>query len=268
MAATRNWLKCERLAAIFFAAAIACAALPARAVLPDEIQVYLDDINRPGQFGLELHVNTTPKGRSTPDFPGEVTPYHGLRVTPEFSYGLTRDLEAGLYLPYDRDAAGTTHFGGPKLRLKWLPLRQEEGASGMFLGANLEYAQIRPQLEQSTYALELRPIIGYRTGGWLIATNPVLEWPLAGPEHDGKPEFAPSFKLARDVAQGIALGVEYYADRGKFGRTLPHAEQSNTLYFALDFDRNPWVFNLGVGRGLTEATDRWTVKAIFEIPFE
>jgi hypothetical protein len=24
---------------------------------------------------------------------------------------------------------------------------------------------------------------------------------------------------------------------------------------------------LGIGRGLNEATDKWTVKAIFEIPF-
>ena len=38
----------------------------AHAALIDEIQVYTDDINAPGQFGLELHLNTTPKGRSTP----------------------------------------------------------------------------------------------------------------------------------------------------------------------------------------------------------
>jgi len=32
-------------------------------------------------------------------------------------------------------------------------------------------------------------------------------------------------------------------------------------------DREPWVFNLGIGKGLTDATDRWTIKAIFELPF-
>ena len=48
-------------------ALLGCAALslPARAVLPDEIQVYDDSINKPGEFGLELHLNATPAGRGT-----------------------------------------------------------------------------------------------------------------------------------------------------------------------------------------------------------
>jgi len=45
-----------------------CGLIPsiAGAALSDEIQVYTDDINAPGEFGLELHVNTTPKGRRVP----------------------------------------------------------------------------------------------------------------------------------------------------------------------------------------------------------
>lgn len=67
---------------VFMAFALLALAPCARAALPDEIQVYTDDINAPGEFGLELHVNTTPQGRRTPEFANEVTPHHGLRVTP------------------------------------------------------------------------------------------------------------------------------------------------------------------------------------------
>jgi len=77
-------------------------------VFIDEIQVYTDDINPVGKFGLELHVNTTPAGRSRPDYPGEITPQHGLRLTPEFSYGLSHDFEAGLYVPLERTGDGMT----------------------------------------------------------------------------------------------------------------------------------------------------------------
>lgn len=256
-------------AAICAAALLACPlAPPVHAAASDEIQVYTDDINRPGEFGLELHVNTTPRGRNSPDFPGEVTPAHGLRVTPEFSWGLTRTLDAGLYLPYVRDAQGTTHFSGPKLRLKWLPMQTGESGTGWFGGVNLEYAWIAPQLEQSTRALELRPIIGYRGTQWLLAANPILGWSLAGPERSRKPDFSPAFKVARTVAPGIALGAEYYSELGRVGNFLAHGAQPHTLYFALDFDRKPWVFNVGLGRGLTNAADAWTVKAIFEIPFD
>ena len=265
-----SWNRCflRRLARLPLALAMSCAALPAQAVLSDEIQVYTDDIDKPGEFGLELHINTTPKGRRTPDFPGEVTPHHGLRITPEFSYGLTRDLEAGLYLPYVRDAQGTTHFSGPKLRLKWLPLQPSEAGHGWFLGANFEYAQIAPVLEQSRYAVELRPIVGYRGRDWLLVANPVLGWDLTGPDHDGKPDFSPQAKVARNVAQGVALGVEYYAGLGKVNNILPHAQQSHTLYFALDYELKSWAINFAVGRGLNVATDRWTLKSIIALPFD
>jgi hypothetical protein len=253
--------------ALALAAGLACAVTPAHAAMIDEIQVYTDDINKPGEFGLELHVNTTVKGRSTPDFPGEITPEHGLRFTPEFSYGLTKDLEAGLYLPYARDAEGTTHFAGPKLRLKWLPLRPEEGGPGWFIGANVEYAWVAPDFEQSNRAIELRPIVGYRGSEWLLAANPILNWALAGPDHDGKPDFSPSVKVARTVAPGLALGMEYYADLGKVNNPLPRQEQSHTLYLAIDYERKPWAFNVGIGRGLNGATDGWTLKTIIEIPF-
>jgi len=260
----------RRFARVLFAAAVSfgCAAFPARAVMLDEIQVYTDDINKPGEFGLELHVNTTPKGRSTRDFPGEITPWHGLRFTSEFSYGMTRDLEAGLYLPYARDAEDTTHFAGPKLRLKWLPLQPSEDGQPWFAGVNFEYAWVRPEFEQSRRAIELRPIFGYRGTDWLLAANPILDWALTGPDDDGKPDFRPSVKVARNVASGLALGVEYYAELGKVNNLLPRGEQAHTLYLALDYDRKPWAFNVGIGRGLNNATDRWTLKTIIEIPFD
>ena len=88
-------------------AALATGLIPlgAQAAQQDEIQVYADDINKPGQFGLELHLNTTPSGRTVPDYPGEITNHHGFRFTPEFSYGVRSDLELGLYLPMLTDGS-------------------------------------------------------------------------------------------------------------------------------------------------------------------
>jgi hypothetical protein len=260
----------QRIASVLLAAIVGLifAAPPAGAAMIDEIQVYTDAINKPGEFGLELHINATPRGRSTPDFAHEITPEHGLRFTPEFSYGLTRELEAGLYVPYARDAAGTTHFAGPKVRLKWLPLQPNEEGQGWFMGANFEYAWVAPEFEQARHTIELRPIIGHRSEDWLLVANPVLGWALTGPDHDGKPDFSPSVKVARNVASGLALGVEYYAELGKVNNILPRAEQRHTLYLALDYEGKSWGVNVGVGRGLNDATDGWTIKTIFERPFD
>ena len=250
-------------------AAAALCALPcaSRAALPDVIQVYTSDIDKPREFGLELHVNTTPSGRSTPDFPGEIAPAHGWRFTPEFSYGVTRTLEAGLYLPFVHGAGDRNRFGGPKLRAKWLPVQVDEQGHGAFAGVNVEYAWVSGALEQATRAMEVRPIAGWRDERWLVAVNPILGFDLAGPEKGARPSFSPSLKVAREVADGISIGPEYYTELGKVGRFLPRAAQSHSLYLALDVDRAPWVVNVGLGRGLNGATDRWTLKAIFDVPF-
>ena len=229
--------------------------------------MYTSDINKPGEFGLELHVNTTPSGRSTPDYPGEIPPAHGWRFTGEFSYGVSASLEAGLYLPFVLGAQDRNRFAGPKVRLKWLPLRVDADGNGTFAGLNFEYSWTNAALEQATQALEVRPIIGWRNPDWLVAFNPVLGFDRAGPAKGDAPAFEPSLKVGRTVARGVMAGAEYYAGLGPANDLLPRSEQEHSLYLALDVDRAPWVFNFGVGRGLTHATDRWTVKAIFEIPF-
>lgn len=242
------------------------SAAAAQAALPDEIQVYTDDIDKPGEFGLELHVNTTPSGRSKPDFPGEIPPAHGWRITPELSYGITPALEAGLYLPFVLGADDQNRFAGPKLRLKWMPVRVDEEGRGTFAGVNLEYAWIDKRLEQTTRALEVRPIIGWRNPQWLVAFNPILAFDVAGPEKSSKPSFEPSLKVARRVLEGVDAGFEYYAGLGRVNDFLPRSQQEQAIYLAFDVDRAPVPFNFGIGRGLNGSTDRWTVKAIFEIP--
>ncbi len=56
-----------------------------------------------------------------------------------------------------------------------------------------------------------------------------------------------------------ALGVEYYGDLGRLSNFAPRNEQSHTLYLVLDTPR----LNFGIGRGLTGAADRWTIKSIY-----
>ena len=238
----------------FVALALALCAAPARAALPDEIQVYTDDIKAPGESGLELHVNGTPSGRSEPEYPGEVTTHHGVRVTPEISYGLAPGWDAGLYLPFATDGDGHGYFAGPKFRLKWLPLRPEEGKAGGFAGVNGEVAIVQEKFVEARYTLEIRPIVGWRGESWLVSFNPTIGTDLAGDDR-GVWEFHPSLKIARDVGDKTALGIEYYADFGRLDDPLPREEQSHTLFVVLDAQRK-LGWNVGIGRGLTDATDR------------
>ena len=254
------------LRAVLFAAGCSLlAALPARAELPDEIQVYDDSSNPHGKFGLELHVNATPSGRGIPDYPGEITPVHGIRTTLEPSYGLTDHIELGGYLPFDHLPDGTERFAGPRLRIKLIG-QKGTNASPFFCGINFELSDVRPAFERNQNQLEIRPILGWRTPEWLLSINPVVDLPLKPGERTGGPDFAPSFKVGRTVADGVQAGVEYYTDLGQFSSLLPYSKESHTLFLALDVDSGPLPFNVGIGRGLTSSADHWTIKAIFDLP--
>ena len=65
---------------------------------PEEIQVYMDEMNAPREVGLDVHSSYVFSGSKVPDYPGAQGPRHVFRVTPEFSYGLTPDLELGAYV--------------------------------------------------------------------------------------------------------------------------------------------------------------------------
>jgi len=254
-----------RICRFLCAASALWLSSPAHSALPDEIQVYTSDINAPGEFGLELHLNTTPSGNSQPSYPGEVTNPHGWRATAEFSYGLAPAWEVGFYIPTVLTRENTYYVTGPKLRLKWLPLRPKDGV-GYFAGANVELAHVDQRFDQSTRTLELRPIFGYQDARWLLAVNPVLDWNLAGPDKSGVPDFAPSFKVARSVLPWLRAGVECYLDLGRLNHPAMGPQQAQTVYLAFDVSHGPLVFNFGIGRGLSQAADRWTLKWIFEIP--
>ncbi len=236
---------------------LAAWAGPLRAALPDEIQVYTDDLAAPGEHGLDVHLNTTPRGRATPDYPGEVVPNHGWRATPELSYGLAPGWDAGLYLPMVHSAAGSEYFAGPRIRLKWMPIRPAEGGAGSFAGLNAELGFLEQRFEQARRTLEIRPIVGHRSDEWLLAFNPIVDADLAGGEK-GVVTFAPAAKASRHAFGETSLGVEYYADLGRLSHFAPRAEQSHTVYFTVDTPR----LNFGIGRGLGGAADPWTLKAI------
>ncbi|GAB2181551.1 hypothetical protein DLREEDagrD3_17740 [Denitratisoma sp. agr-D3] len=242
------------------------SAPAAQGALADEIQVYTDEINEPGEVGLEVHTITFPRGRQTRDYPGEVVPGHSLFVTLEPSYGLTKTVDVGLYLPMARDSSnGDISLAGLKGRIKWLPLRGEDHG-GWYLGGNLEVGRVARRFNAVRSNAELRLMSGWHDEDWLLGFNPVVNWELSD-QAVGKPGYGYAAKGTRRVAEGLALGLEYYSDKGQIGRTLPWEEQDNKLFYVIDVDRKPWVFNFGIGKGLTHAADKTTVKAIFEIPF-
>lgn len=80
---------------------------------------------------------------------------------------------------------------------------------------------------------------------------------LRRPGSPSRCEFSPNAKVAYDVTDAAALGIEYYGSLGPVRGFDPPREQRHTIFPVIDLNLGPrWEFNAGVGVGLIPATDR------------
>lgn len=252
-----SWLRGLKPAAC--AAATLLALQGTAHAASEEIQVYLDDLSSPGQFGVDVHNNYAISGLKQPEYPGQRPAHHAYRLTPEFYYGITKTLELGLYVLTARYADGTSQVDGSKLRLKYIAPHDEN--TGVFWGLNLEIGRTRTSVSETPWNGQLKGIIGWRGAGWTLGANPNLDWSLS---KGGGPVMASlDLKVARKVSERSDLGVELYNDLGPARRLDALNRNSKTLYLALDHELPGEVdLNLGIGRGLNNDGDRWVLKFI------
>lgn len=261
-----------RALALAACAAAASGAGSAAALDRFEIQVYDAEIDDPGQIGLEAHLNFTPSGIRAPDYPGQVPPDRVGRVTLEPSLGVTRWLELGAYVQLMLAPGGDARYAGNKLRAKLvLPEGARDALGPFFLGLNVEVGKVPVAVEQQGWANEFRPIVGVRSGRWLVSLNPIFGYPLSGPDRF-QVDLEPCGKVSWNTERGFAVGAEYYASLGPVRALLPVREQEHLLLAVFDLEEpvratagggSPWELNVGIGGGLTTVTPQhFLVKAI------
>lgn len=231
---------------------------PAGHAAPEEIQVYMDDMSAPGQFGVDVHNNFVPSGAKTPGYAGEQPPHHVYRLTPEFYYGLSKTVELGLYILTTRAPDGSFHNDGAKVRVKYIAPHDPD--TGWFWGANLEVGRTSLRVSETPWNAELKGILGYRTGPWTFAVNPNLDWSIS--KGGGPVTLDIDAKVAYAVTPKTQLGFETYNELGPLSRIQALNRNSKTLYAVVDHEFEKFDLNAGIGRGLTSEADRWTIKFI------
>jgi opacity protein-like surface antigen len=242
------------------AAAIVCAiCVPGQAsAQTDEIQVYDGDLSPVGTFNLTWHNNYTPKGLTTPAFPGAIVADKSLNGVTEWAYGVTPWFEAGLYLPlysHSTNLGGT--FDGFKLRALFAVPHAAERK--FFYGANFEFSINQKDWSESRYSSEVRPIIGWHLKPWDIIINPIIDT-----DYDGfkNLDFAPAMRIAYNFSDRWALAAEEYADYGKISSPFSTSDQSHMIFGVVNHTMRFLEIEAGVGFGLTSSTDNVTVKLL------
>lgn len=256
-------MRADRAAVLAAACAALFAATPALAG-PEEIQVYMDELDAPGELGLDVHTNYVLSGDQIADYPGEQQSVHRLRITPEFSYGLTHNLELGAYVPLATlDNHGRFGIDGVKFRLKYILPRADR--QSWFVGANFEIGKVDHRLDINPYNAELKGIAGVRFGKWTAAANANIDFTVSGPA-PGPASLEIATKLNYALSPKFALGVENYTGVGEFRALGRFGDSEQASYVTIDTNVGRWDLNLGVGRGYGANPDKWIIKAVIGVP--
>ena len=234
-------------------------AMPALAsAQADEIQVYDGGLAPVGVLNLTWHNNFTPKGLTTPAFPGAVVADKSFNGVTEFALGVTDWFEAGLYLPlYSRDNSAGWGFDGVKLRALFAVPHADDRR--FFYGANFEFSINANRWDEKRVTSEVRPIIGWHLKPVDIIINPIVDTSYDGLKNL---EFVPAARVAYNFPSGLAIAVEEYSDFGPLHGFLPGSEQAHQFYGVVDKTWNQWDIEAGVGVGVTDGSDRLTFKLI------
>ena len=244
----------------------ALLGLGAVAVLPwdmrlaraaDEIQLYNAEIAEVGQWTIQHHFNYAFNGRKEPDFPGGLVANHALNATPEFAYGLTDWFELGWYAPWAVDENG--RFLSNFFKFRTLFVTPNADKRDFFYGLNLEFDATTPPFSETRFAMEIRPIIGWRNPQWEFIVNPIFDLGFGPP---GDVDFLPAARLARTFSEDFALALEYYTDLGRPGSFPSFNEQAHQLFAVVDFKIFGVDVDFGLGYGLTPGSDRFLAKTI------
>jgi hypothetical protein len=252
----------RRIAVLLLATSALCSLGPHFAHAADEIQLYNADINEVGQFSIQQHFNYTITGIPTPAYPGALISNHALNETPEFAYGVTPWLELGLYVPGAVNEQG--QFLSNNIKLRTLFAIPDAGKKDFFYGLNFEYDFPTWPFVPSRFAMEVRPIIGWRNSQWEFIINPIMDFAWG---QLGEVDFAPAARFVRNLGEDRFIGLEYYSSLGSPGNFPSFQQQSHQLFAVTDFKVGKIDVDLGIGYGLTPGSDRWIAKTILSYAF-
>lgn len=248
-----------------FAASMSLTMTGHALAAPEEIQVYEDDMDKPGQFGLDVHNNYVWGSPSPLEYRGEQQPDYRYRFTPEFSYGVTPDVELGLYVPLGTVSNNALDLGGVKFRVKYIAPKPE--GQDWYWGANFEIGAVTKALDINPWNAELKGIVGWRHGRWDLALNTNLDFVVSGPLA-GQPSVQLATKVSYKVIDNLALGFESYNGIGTVNRFLSPGGQGHSTFLTADTNFGPWGLNAGIGHGYSGEPDKWIFKFIVTVPID
>jgi hypothetical protein len=201
--------------------------------------------------------------RSSPRFLAGV-PDHSLNGVPEYGLGsLHGSNSAPIFRSRTLTRNGCFLIDGTKLRALFVLPNVADRT--FWYGVNSELSYNARHWEEARYALEIRPIVGWRFGPVDLILNPIVDLPFYG--GPGALTFAPADRIAYNFSNTWTLAIEHYADYGRFANFEPPGQQYHALFGVIDYTQDPFSVEFGIGHGFTTTSEPLILKLMLTRTF-
>jgi len=191
----------------------------------------------------------------------------------ELEYGLSNKFGIAAYIDFEDPKGGSFRH----IRTKAIMAHYaffEKGSRPLDIAIYLEYI-INNKDYKDYEELEVRLILEKDIGAFRVDFNPIFEKKTSGSKADEGLEF--NYALGVYYSNNeegiyssknimIQPGIEFYGKMGEISDFKPFKKQRHYIFPTLDFfigKRFRW--HTGIGFGLTEASDKITIKSILSI---
>jgi|HubBroStandDraft_6_1064221.scaffolds.fasta_scaffold707900_2 hypothetical protein len=226
---------------------------------PFEIHVLEYEQLQRGEFTFESHMNYVAQGANS----ATQSAFHD---TYELTAGLTDDVSFGVMQLNARRPGGPLESAGWRLvphlyvpRSWHLPVD---------FGLVVEFAFENPAWGADTRSVTILPVLEKRFGRVQIDLNPTFGRSLHGPDTDHGWGIGLAGRVGFERTRRFTPSLEYYGDWGPLPTFEPFAAQMHQILPGGDIRlRKNIIWSVGVGVGITPATDRIVYKSRLEISF-
>jgi hypothetical protein len=238
------------------------ASMSAQALNYFELEVYPYNTAAKGEIELENRTTYSRRGTKEEETPGA---NKGLtRSSFEVAYGVTDKSEVAAYVDYARPRDG--EFDRVANRVRYRTRFYEKGELPVDLGL---YAEMEfPKRADNDAEFELRGILEKDFGKWTLDFNPMFEKVVRGVEAGAGWEFQYAASLIYRMNERWHPRLDLFGDFGLIRNFESKDQQKQLLSPAVDIKFGHGLYaGLGIGYGLTKATEQQVVRARIEWEF-
>jgi hypothetical protein len=258
MPSARTWCALARHLSVL---AVSMGALCAQD--PFEIHVLEYEQLKLGEFTFEDHMNYAGPGASEGT---SITTQNVFHDTYELTAGVTDDVSFGVM------QLNAWRPGGPLESAGWrlvphlyVPRRWRWPVD---VGLVAEFSMQNPAWAVGSRSVELLSIVERRLGRTKVDLNPTVGRSLHGPDTDHGWDFGLAGRVGFEAMKRFTPSLEYYGDWGRLPAFEPVLKQAHMILPGGDFRLAKNVlWSVGVGFGITPATERIVFKSRLEVSF-